>query len=199
MKKQLLKWVLLLGGLVSGGWAAAQSGVKYPYVTTDSKGVANTIVCRDYKGGIKVNFLLTVEDRLRYMGGIDRPAYRITEGHAFKAAPKFRVAATYSSDKPSPSDLNSCYLYKEDPSDVEGTWRFPTYLEAQFIGLLYKKLGVFEPEFGTGSIIYVLMVMNSSGRYYAFSASGFGEVGYVQSLVGSDKAKLYFRCVRDVD
>lgn len=190
MKKRLLKWVLLFGCLVSGGWANAQSGVKYPYVTTDSKGVVNTIVCRDYRGGISAEFMMPEEVRAKIYG--PTPQYfKYTAGVG--AAPKFRVAAKNAADLES-YDLDTCYKYREDPSDTENTWRYPTFMELNLICLFYKQLEVLDAEFENSKIAYVSVVAVNRDAYpFAVTSKG---VLLVQGLNSWDK---YARCVREVD
>lgn len=191
MKKRLLKWVLLFGCLVSGGWANAQSGVKYPYVTTDSKGVVNTIVCRDYRGGILAELLMP-EDVKAQLHRENPTPVRFTANVG--AAPKFRVAAKNTSERAGDFNQSSCYYYKEDPSDTENTWRYPTFMELSLILLFYEQMNIFDAEFKDpgGTVVYVSqMAVNDRNEPFGITPRGL--------LLISSVYNQYVRCVREVD
>lgn len=194
MKKRLLKWVLLFGCLVSGGWANAQSGVKYPYVTTDSKGVVNTIVCRDYRGGILAELIMPEDVKAQLHSEYPTPV-RFTAGVG--AAPKFRVAAKNTSERADDANQSSCFYYKEDPSDTENTWRYPTFMELNLIFLFYKQMNIFDAGFKDpgGTVAYVsLVAVNSSNAPFCLIPTGLWSMNNVSSSLYK-----YVRCVREVD
>lgn len=194
MKKQLLKWMLLFGCLVSGGWAIAQPGVKYPYVTTGSNGVVNTIVCQDYKGGVSYSYITNERYRLTIYGSTPNIA---TNSINAGTAPKFRVAAKDAATAVRNIDRSVCYNYKEDPSDKEDTWRCPTFRELSLMRLFYNQLGVFDADdvdFLERRKCYVSYICESrNGAYFCFSTEG------VEPYDSYSSGSWYIRCVREVD
>lgn len=108
MKKHLLTVALITLATCN---LTAQSGSKYPYVTTNSDGKKNVIVCRDAKGGVKENRI--------------HPNWSATgDGTIDLVAAKFEVAL---------SDAATSVTFEKRLTACPAGWRLPTYRELMLI------------------------------------------------------------------
>lgn len=156
----------------TGLWA--QSGSKYPYVTTNSDGKKNVIVCRDAKGGAP-------ESRIH-------PNWTATEVRSTNlVAAKFEVAL---------SDAAAAAFFADRLTACPAGWRVPTYRELMLIAALRTQLTAVSNTFSDGEYW-----AETHGIYTNIGMYANPITGYCCPLTQTnlDPTTRRIRCVRDLD
>lgn len=202
MKKMILA---VVAAVAVAGSAGAQSGVRYPYVTSENGGVV--VVLRDSKGGIDESSLFSSRVTASKTGNEASADNRMSR--------KFRVQKSNPGQKTWSDAMSYCdNLTEEGYSD----WRLPSQRELMMIWLLGGSSNVTsgdKNDTGVGSAskpVNTPYLYQQSG-FTAFSASHYWSAseyssrsGYAWYLYFSDgystgntktTASAYVRCVRD--
>lgn len=205
MKKQFT--ILALTAALCCGTAGAQSGVKYPYITTATGGVV--IVLRDDKGGVDEAALFSTRQTASPVGDVSSTAnlmsrkFRVQKAQGQSSNVKWADAKSYC------ENLNT-----EGYSD----WRLPTQRELMLIWTLGGSSNVTAGDkndtgVGSGSVpLYTPYLYQqggftafSAGHYWSASQSGSPVVwswsvsfndGYTEGY-NFETYSRYVRCVRD--
>ncbi len=152
----------------------AQSGSKYPYVTTNSDGKKNVIVCRDAKGGVP-------ESRIH-------PNWTATEVRKTNlVAAKFEVAL---------SDAAASASFAARLTACPAGWRVPTFRELMLIAALRTQLTAVSNTFSDGQYWAETHGTDTNVGMYANPITG-----YCCPLTQTnlDPTTRRIRCVRDLD
>lgn len=202
MKKMILA---VVAAVAVAGSAGAQSGVRYPYVTSENGGVV--VVLRDSKGGIDESSLFSSRVTASKTGNEASADNRMSR--------KFRVQKSNPGQKTWSDAMSYCdNLTEEGYSD----WRLPSQRELMMIWLLGGSSNVTsgdKNDTGVGSAskpVNTPYLYQQSG-FTAFSAGCYWSAseyssrsGYAWYLYFSDgystsntktTASAYVRCVRD--
>lgn len=192
MKKQIV-WLAVL--LLSAGGATdgfAQSGVKYPYVTSEgsTSGTTSVIVSRDSNGGVKTSCIHA------NWKASTMPAHKENEA-ANAVSARFEVASADLSGEKSWGDAKSgCASYTQTGTSA-GDWRLPTQREIMLIYVMRKQQGFLSSSWTT--LLYWSGTDTIDDTTTATGRSKWWYVGFHSGHVTNyfDSALNQVRCVRD--
>ena len=203
MKRSILA---VVAAVVLVGTAHAQSGVKYPYVTSENGGVV--VVLRDSKGGIDEASLFSSRVTASKTGEVTSTNNRMSR--------KFRVQKSDSGSKKKWQDAVSYCdnLTEEGYSD----WRLPSHRELMMIWLLGGNSNVTQGDkndtgVGSGSIPVNTPYLYQQSGFTAFSTDWYWSAAGIDASYSSTAWAVRFsngnefdnsktisnavRCVRD--